>query len=168
MLIFLSPNLSFQWISVHSLAMIPFMKVSKAKKDGSFDGVSAESLLLIVAWGGAIHLLFMIVNMAAATAFQFPLEQKKSVVIQCSQKTLPVSLTIVAFLPESAGDAGLLAIPCIIAQFTQMMIDSFIAVRWNETNSKMMDEAGKAEEGFDEKPVDVEMVTTEAVDAVAM
>jgi hypothetical protein len=41
-----------------------------------------------------------------------------------------VALTVVAFLPESAGDEGLMAIPCIVAQMAQLFIDSYLASYW--------------------------------------
>ncbi len=41
-----------------------------------------------------------------------------------------MALTVVAFLPESAGDEGLMAIPCIVGQIAQLFIDSYIASYW--------------------------------------
>jgi hypothetical protein len=41
-----------------------------------------------------------------------------------------VALTVVAFLPESAGEEGLLVIPCVVAHIAQLFIDSYIASYW--------------------------------------
>ena len=47
-----------------------------------------------------IHAIYLVFNFAVATyALRLPLQLKKSVVIMCSQKTLPMAMTIVSFLP---------------------------------------------------------------------
>ena len=47
-----------------------------------------------------IHAIYLAFNFAVATyALRLPLQLKKSVVIMCSQKTLPMAMTIVSFLP---------------------------------------------------------------------
>ena len=50
-----------------------------------------------------------------------------------SQKTLPVAMTVLAFLPESAvspEQKGLIAIPCIVFHLGQIFADAVIATRW--------------------------------------
>jgi sodium/bile acid cotransporter 7 len=54
-----------------------------------------------------------------------------------------VALTVVAFLPESAGEEGLLVIPCVVAHIAQLFIDSYIASYWA---SKTTDENGSSKE----------------------
>lgn len=47
-----------------------------------------------------------------------------------SQKTLPISLSVISFLPvEKFGEHGLLTIPCIVGHLTQLFMDAFIASR---------------------------------------
>jgi solute carrier family 10 (sodium/bile acid cotransporter), member 7 len=58
------------------------------------------------------------------------LRDYKAVVFMGSQKTLPIALAVIAFLPESIfGLHGLLTIPCIIGHLSQLFIDAFIASR---------------------------------------
>ena len=38
---------------------------------------------------------------------QWDLPVKKSLVLMCSQKTLPVAITVIEFLPEEFGDQGI-------------------------------------------------------------
>eukprot|EP00001_Collodictyon_triciliatum_P050219 08973_6 len=52
-----------------------------------------------------------------------------------SQKTLPVSLTILDFFPESMGEAGIIALPCILGHLCQTLIDSFLTTYF-EAKSK--------------------------------
>lgn len=53
----------------------------------------------------------------------------KAVVLMTSQKTLPVSVTVIAFL-DAVGEEGLMTIPCIIAHMSQLFIDAYISSRW--------------------------------------
>lgn len=46
-----------------------------------------------------------------------------------SQKTLPVSVTVIGFL-GAVGEEGLMTIPCIVAHMSQLFIDAYIASRW--------------------------------------
>lgn len=46
-----------------------------------------------------------------------------------SQKTLPVSVTVISFL-GSVGEEGLMTIPCVIGHLSQLFIDAYIASRW--------------------------------------
>ena len=46
-----------------------------------------------------------------------------------SQKTLPVSVTVISFL-GSVGEVGLMTIPCIIGHLSQLFIDAYISSRW--------------------------------------
>ncbi|CAN0494599.1 unnamed protein product, partial [Discosporangium mesarthrocarpum] len=57
--------------------------------------------------------------------------EMKAVVIMGSQKTLPVSVTIISFL-GALGFEGLMTIPCIIGHVTQLFIDAYICSKWAE------------------------------------
>mgnify|MGYP001291272657 CR=1 FL=1 len=62
------------------------------------------------------------------------LAQRKAVVLMASQKTLPVALTVLALIPDSAVPAdvkGLIAIPCITSHLGQIFIDAVIATKWS-------------------------------------
>lgn len=53
----------------------------------------------------------------------------KAVVLMTSQKTLPVSVTVIGFL-GAVGAEGLMTIPCIIGHMSQLFMDAYIASRW--------------------------------------
>ena len=52
------------------------------------------------------------------------------VVIMCSQKTLPMALTVLAFFPPELGEQGLIAIPCVVSHIVQIFFDAVVAARW--------------------------------------
>jgi sodium/bile acid cotransporter 7 len=49
-----------------------------------------------------------------------------------SSKTLPLALTILTILPPAIGEKGLIALPCILGHFSQIVIDSFIVAAWQK------------------------------------
>lgn len=53
----------------------------------------------------------------------------KAVVLMASQKTLPVSVTVIGFL-SAVGGEGLMTVPCIVGHMSQLFIDSYISSRW--------------------------------------
>ena len=46
------------------------------------------------------------------------------------QKTLPMAMTVLSFFPESLGEPGLIAIPCIVSHLVQLFVDAFLAAKW--------------------------------------
>lgn len=63
--------------------------------------------------------------------FLLKLERRefKAVVLMASQKTLPVSVTVISFL-GAIGEEGLMTVPCIIGHMSQLFIDAYISSRW--------------------------------------
>ena len=86
----------------------------------------ALTLFLVAVTGVSLHLVFLIVNGIAVWALSITTPERKSVHILTSQKTLPVAITIISFLPASLGSPGLLTIPCLIGQISQLFIDAFL------------------------------------------
>lgn len=123
------PRLTF--LSSLALLSIPWMKISESSD--SLDQVAFRSLLALVVSGLAIHAIYLLLNDGVCRLLQFPVAVRKAVVILASQKTLPVAMAILAFLPESAVSPetkGLLAIPCITSHLGQIFMDAVIATRW--------------------------------------
>jgi sodium/bile acid cotransporter 7 len=57
---------------------------------------------------------------------------RKAVVILGSQKTLPVSMAVLGYLPDELGEKGTIAVPCILGHLSQLLIDSYVATKWSE------------------------------------
>ena len=91
-------------------------------------------LLILVAAGLVVHAVFLLLNTGVSHALGLELAQRKAVVLMASQKTLPVALTVLALIPDSAVPAdvkGLIAIPCITSHLGQIFIDAVIATKWS-------------------------------------
>ena len=86
----------------------------------------------------AIHALYLLLNGGACVLLQLEAAARKAVVLMASQKTLPVAMTVLAFLPDSAvspEQKGLLAIPCIVFHLGQIFMDAVIATRWGNRSA---------------------------------
>jgi len=114
-----------------ALITIPWMKFSESSERLVL--VETSSLLVLVLSGLAIHALYLVFNGGVCALLRLELATRKAVVLMTSQKTLPVAMTVLAFLPESAVSPemkGLIAIPCITFHLGQIFMDAFIATRW--------------------------------------
>ena len=88
-----------------------------------------------------------------------PLIKELTACLFCSQKTLPVAMAALSFLnEEQIGDAGLVAIPCIVGHLSQLFIDARIVASMRpsdvkplesplEPPSPLADNGAEAEEG---------------------
>jgi sodium/bile acid cotransporter 7 len=113
-----------------NLVFVVWQSVSRAQATIATAG--AGNIVACVACGIGLHLVFWMVN-APVFAFQ-PINddhQKRAVFLLGSQKTLPVSLAIIAGLPEgTVGDLGLMTLPCIFGHLSQLIIDAFLVDYW--------------------------------------
>ncbi len=114
-----------------ALISIPWMKFSESSE--RLAQVETGSLLVLVVSGLAIHASYLVFNGGFVALLQLDAAARKAVVLMSSQKTLPVAMTVLAFLPDSAVSPelkGLIAIPCITFHLGQIFMDAFIATRW--------------------------------------
>lgn len=114
-----------------ALISIPWMKFSESSD--RLAAVAASNLLILVVAGLAVHGVFLALNAGAVHLLRFELSQRKAVVLMASQKTLPVAMTVLALIPDSAVSAevkGLIAIPCITSHLGQIFVDAIVATRW--------------------------------------
>ena len=122
------------WLAlVNSAALItiPWMKFSQSSE--KLSQIALLSLVVLVVSGLLIHVLYLLLNDGVSRLLRLPLPARKAVVLLASQKTLPVAMTVLAFLPESAVSGemkGLIAIPCITFHLGQIFLDAIIATRW--------------------------------------
>ena len=86
--------------------------------------------------GLVIHAVYLGFNLGMATLLRLPLPEKKAVVVMGSQKTLPMAMTVLTFLPPSFGEPGLIAIPCILSHLTQIFVDAAICSKWAQVTDK--------------------------------
>ena len=114
-----------------ALIIIPWMKFSESSE--KLAQIALGNLALLVISGLAIHVFYLAFNNVASSILHLTSAARKAVVLMASQKTLPVAMTVLAFLPDTAVSAetkGLLAIPCITFHLGQIALDAVVATRW--------------------------------------
>lgn len=113
---------------------------------GEIMSTSTHDLCICLSLAAGVHLVYRLVGYAAATAARLEAAEWVTVVLMCSQKSLPVCVSVLTALPAALqSERGLLIVPCIMAHASQLVIDSILAVRWQ------VPETGEAP-----KPPDVE------------
>ncbi|CAM9186999.1 unnamed protein product [Chrysoparadoxa australica] len=119
------------WLSVTSngsLVFIVYQTLCRAADD--LKSLSAATIFMIIACGIAVHLIYLSINWPMANVvLHLPVREMKAVVLMGSQKTLPLSITIISFLGV-LGTEGFMTIPCIIGHMSQLFIDSCIQTKW--------------------------------------
>jgi sodium/bile acid cotransporter 7 len=115
-------------VSNLALISVPWMKFSQSSD--RLAQIAPLSLVVLVISGLLVHLLYLLLNDGASRLLRLRLEARKAVVLLASQKTLPVALTVLAFLPVPAEVKGLVAIPCITSHLGQIFVDAVVATRW--------------------------------------
>ena len=110
------------------------MKLSASQS--ALAGLSAPEVIGLLGCGLVIHAVYLGFNFGMATLLRLPLPEKKAVVVMGSQKTLPMAMTVLTFLPPSFGEPGLIAIPCILSHLTQIFVDAAICSKWAQVTDK--------------------------------
>jgi len=104
----------------------------------------AQVILLLLACVG-LHVVLLLLNASCVLLLRLPVADQKAVVIMASQKTLPVALAVISFLPsETFGRDGLLTIPCIVGHILQIGIESVLAARMAEHSNEPPEAAAAA------------------------
>lgn len=132
-------KLTLKLSNVFALGLIVLLKVSAASMSGQLLQVSVLGLVVIASWSIAIHLLFVLLNVAAGYALRLKLEHKKCVVVLASQKTMAVGVTVVTLLPPVLGNTGLMTISMVIAHLSILLLDSFLIalyMRYEKSHEK--------------------------------
>jgi solute carrier family 10 (sodium/bile acid cotransporter), member 7 len=135
------------WVDAHKpflrlmatlcLVTVPYTQIGVASNSGSMNALSAAGLAQLAAVIVAAQLLMRAFNAVSVELFQFGSRQpdpraiKRAVVLAASQKTLPIAITVLIELAAATGlNAGLAALPCVVAHFSQVVIDSFLVSWW--------------------------------------
>lgn len=126
------------------LIAIVWMSISKSR--GKLVRESALNIFVIVVAGVTLHMFFLAMNWVMTTpVLRLPEAERRAVLLMTSQKTLPVAVTIIAYLDETRwGGHGLIAIPCIVGHVSQLFIDAYIASIWAGKDPKEIDAANAA------------------------
>lgn len=112
---------------------IVWLSLSRSRKQLLEQRVTDVLTLLLLCC--CLHLTLLFVNYTVCSILKLPGREKMAVVILSSQKTFPVALAVISYLdPDEVGELGLLTIPCIIGQMTQLFLDSLVLSKWKYEN----------------------------------
>ena len=128
-------------ISIILLAIIPWLKVSRASAQKAFSGISVASIFVVLGWGLAMHVLFIIVILPPCLLLKLKKPALKSVMILASQKSLAVAVTISGFLPFTQAEQGLVSLPLIVIHIGILVFDSVWASLWFAWDAKQKEKS---------------------------
>eukprot|EP00899_Mesostigma_viride_P025014 jgi/Mesvir1/5698/Mv15712-RA.2 len=116
---------------VASTALIITVWITLCQSADSLKSQSGKSIMIMITAAVVLHVAYLIMNVAATKLLRTGVPEAKGVIIMCSQKTLPVALTILSNLSEAEiGSKGLVAVPCIVCHMAQLFIDSVLVSYW--------------------------------------
>lgn len=87
------------------------------------------TLCLVALAAVLLHVAYLLVNGVLVLVLRVPDREAAAVLIMGSEKTLPMAITVIAYLPEALGSTGQLTVPCVIAHISQVLIDAALVGR---------------------------------------
>lgn len=95
---------------------------------------SAASVLLAQSAGGVFAVLFAAaaihffllaaMHLGATRLLRLPVREAVALTVMCSQKSAPVAVAVITYVTKSAAQQGLLALPALVGQLTQIFVGS--------------------------------------------
>ena len=119
-----------QLVVISNLALIsvPWMKFSQSSE--RLAEVDMNELLVLIVACMFLHIVYLILNTGVVKLLSIDWNEGKAVILLSSQKTIPVAMAVLAFVPVAEETKGLIAIPCITFHFVQIIIDALLVTRW--------------------------------------
>ena len=124
------------WVSAHRTALSLFSHCNLVCIVWQTLSAASATLLqqrpgdvfIVIAIASALHLL-MLAAMHVVVAYGLRLHPRErvAVVIMSAQKSAPVAVTVITYITRSGTQQGLLAIPALVGQLTQIFIGSALA-----------------------------------------
>ena len=124
------------WVSAHRTALSLFSHCNLVCIVWQTLSAASATLLqqrpgdvfIVIAIASALHLL-MLASMHVVVAYGLRLHPRErvAVVIMSAQKSAPVAVTVITYITRSGTQQGLLAIPALVGQLTQIFIGSALA-----------------------------------------
>lgn len=109
-----------------NLICIVWLALSSSSSVILAQSVGEVFLVLLAAF--LMHIGFIAVNaLFVFWIVRWPLREAIAIVIMTSQKSSPVALAVISYVTNNPTQKGLLAIPCIIGQLTQIFVGSLLA-----------------------------------------
>ncbi|PNW75313.1 hypothetical protein CHLRE_12g521950v5 [Chlamydomonas reinhardtii] len=115
-------------LSTSNLAFIVWQTLSGAR-DLLFEQ-RASMIVSVIVLAAAIHVFYLIINyILIKFAFKPPIKEFVACVVMASQKSAPVAVTVISYVTSDPAQQGLLAIPSIVGQISQIFIGAALAKR---------------------------------------
>ena len=88
----------------------------------------ASDVLAVLAAAAGIHLfLLLAMHLLCTYALRMPPRERVAVVIMSAQKSAPVAVAVITYISHRPEQQGLLAIPSLLGQVTQILVGSALA-----------------------------------------
>lgn len=123
----------FTYFQPSAIIFIAFCTVAAGRNN--FTKLTPSSIILLLITVIILHFLLIGVCLLFSKIKKLKLEETKAFTFVCSQKTLPLALSILAILPTEI--ATLATIPCLLYHLSQVFIDSFIAYFWQKKQDQI-------------------------------
>lgn len=111
-----------------AIIFIAFCTVAAGKSN--FAKLTTTNIILLLLTVILLHFSLMGACISFSKFKKMKNDETKAFTFVCSQKTLPLALSILAILPVEI--ATLATIPCLLYHLSQVFIDSFIAYFWQK------------------------------------
>jgi sodium/bile acid cotransporter 7 len=103
-------------------------------------GRTPQELAWIFFLACVVHLVYRTGIYVIASASQLPGRDWVCLVIMCSQKSLPVCVSVLATLPADVQMfSGMIIVPCIMSHMSQLVIDGYLTQRWTIKDEDIKD-----------------------------
>lgn len=132
---------ALKFITTILLTVMPWMNISVSVD--KLATLTAGTLFACIGWMLAMHIAYIIFHIIIMKILPLNANRQntKAVVIMASQKSPTILFSVLAFLPDSLGSKGLIAIPAIICQLVQIIMDSVVASQWAKSLDPEQEEA---------------------------
>jgi len=84
-------------IAFSALAFILLVKTSQSSHDGGLKQINGLTAVFICVWALTMHLVFILLNTTVSFLLRLPTDQKKTIIILASQKTLSQAVAATVF-----------------------------------------------------------------------
>ncbi len=122
-------RVSPRWSYVNSSCVILVVYISLSVARQAFTGLHPQEYAAIIGIVAGFHGLLLLINATWGKMLHLAASDQKAVLFVNSQKTLPISIAILANMPVTTGSA---VIVCLMFHFVQLVIDSTIGSLWGK------------------------------------
>ncbi len=109
-----------------SACVISTVWMLMSRSNEALASLVVDQMLLVVAASLILHGVLLLICWGGGVLWIEQMGRRKALLFTCSQKTLPVAISVMAAMDLSAGVA---LVSCILYHFLQLLVDSFLAAR---------------------------------------